>query len=271
MHGSGTTNPSKMHWDMMSLFQSRLKTPTHLTYRAVGSSTGRAEFIAGVNDFGCSEVPMSQSEMDEVGEDVLHFPFVIGAIGVFHNVPDSSDVQLSGDVLSKIFSGQITTWNHAEIVATNPDLEDSSEDIVVVHRTYGSSSTSVLSQYLDEFSSWTLGTGSTLNWPSETVAVEGSGGMSDYIEANPWTIGYMDAGHGHDLGIAEVSIANANGIYLTSKEADIAAAAENVVLPASDGDWSGINLVNLPGDDTWPMTAWSYMLVRKDLSSISTR
>ena len=103
IHGSGTTNPSKLHWNYMSLFHARLKVPTHMTYRAVGSSTGRAEFIAGVNDFGCSEVPMSASDVAgmEDGAEVLHFPLVLGAVGVFHNVPSStlaSDLELTPNV-----------------------------------------------------------------------------------------------------------------------------------------------------------------------------
>jgi phosphate ABC transporter phosphate-binding protein len=272
MHGSGTTNPSKVHWDFMNLFESRLKLPTQITYRAVGSSTGRAEFIANVNDFGCSEVPMSASEVGqmEAGAVVLHFPLVLGAVGIFHSVPGS--LSLTGPVLAKVFARTITTWDDAEILALNPDLVvPAGQAITVVHRTFGSSSTYLTTQYLDQFTEWTLGYGSTVSWDAATVAVEGSGGMSDYIVANAWSIGYMDTGHGHDLGLSELAIANAAGVFLTSLEADIGAAASNVVLPASDGDWSTVNLINLPGNTTWPLCAFSYMLVRQDLTAIGDR
>jgi ABC-type phosphate transport system substrate-binding protein len=261
----------------MSLFHARLKVPTHMTYRAVGSSTGRAEFIAGVNDFGCSEVPMSASDVAgmEDGAEVLHFPLVLGAVGVFHNVPSStlaSDLELTPNVLAKVFARNIITWDDAEILALNEGFAPpAGQAITVVHRTLGSSSTYLLSQYLDQYPEWPLGYDSTVAWDDATVAVEGSGGMSDYVQANEWSIGYMDSGHGHDLDIAELRIQNLDGIFLSSREADIGAAVENVVLPASDGDWSGVNLINLPGNATWPMTAFSYMLVRRDLTGLADR
>jgi len=116
-----------------------------------------------------------------------------------------------------VFARTITTWDDSEIMALNPDLVvEAGQEIVVAHRDLGSSSTYLLTQYLDQFAEWTLGFGSTVDWDAATVAVQGSGGMSDYIEANDWVIGYMDIGHGHDLGLSELSIQNADGNFLTS-------------------------------------------------------
>lgn len=131
VHGSGTTNPSKCIWMLMDQFMDRTKVPTSLTYRAVGSSTGQKEFF-GVNntgtnayvphnDFGSGDIPVSTSHYNAftaTGKEMVHLPFVLGAISIFHNIPDVPDgpqgLNLTACVLSKIFKREIKYWDHDE-------------------------------------------------------------------------------------------------------------------------------------------------------------
>ena len=231
MHGSGTTNPSKYFWEAMSLITQRSKVPVHMTYRAVGSSTGQKEFVGSLNnffalnDFGAGDIPMTKSRYDQVvarGRQVAHIPFALGAIGVFHSLgPPGQQLELDLDacLLAKIFSRQITKWDDPEIRAANPNITWSdpyfiSREIKVVHRVHGSSSTAGFTSYLQKKcpAYWTLGAGSTITWPAGTAEAQGSGGMSEYIDSNDGAIGYIDAGHGHSKGLTEVYLMNAEGM-----------------------------------------------------------
>ena len=276
LNGAGTTNPSKYLWKIMDLFDERTRVDTKLSYRAVGSSTGYKEMTGqtpdyqAYNDFGAGDIPIPQSYYDDiasVGRGIVHVPFVMGAIGIFHSVPESDfgssgEVDLSACLLAKIFSRTVTTWDHADILAENPGFSPpAGQNINVVHRTLGSSSTAGTTEYLATAcpAEWSAdNTGSTVTWAEDTVAAQGSGGVSASISENAYSIGYLDSGHGHDDNLSEVALQNADGIYLKTTDADIGAAgaikAAEGTFPAGSDSWADVNLYNLPGADTWPIT-----------------
>ena len=196
----------------MSLITERSRLPLHMTYRAVGSSTGQREFVGSTNNFtalnhfGSGDIPMTSSRYAEVaasGRTMIHVPFAMGGIGVFHSVPEESrgtnpNLDLNGCLLARIFSGDITTWDHPDIVALNPGMTYTGA-IRVTHRALGSSSTAGFTQYLAQKcpAHWTLGSGSTIVWPATDAFVvgQGSGGMTSQIVNNPGTIGYSTRPH----------------------------------------------------------------------------
>jgi len=300
LHGSGTTNPKNMFAKAMKLMEHRARVPLLLTYRAVGSSTGQKEFVGqaansykSYNHFGAGDIPMSQTNYDLLmgrspAETMVHLPFALGAIGIFHNVPTAElgegDLKLNACTLAKIFSGLIVTWDDESIKAQNPGMSvPSGTKIQVGHRTLGSSSTGGLAGYLSKkcsSSEWTLGTGSKLQWPDDKdnfKAVQGSPGMQTHIKDTAYSIGYLDAGHGHDFGFSEVALTNLAGQTRTSKQsialggvADAGAqgVTSNVFPADASADWSAVNLYDLPGDNTWPIVLVSYMYVKK--SQVST-
>ena len=316
LHGAGTTNPSKFFWQVQDLMMERAKVPMFLTYRAVGSSTGMKEFMGKIgtfeplNDFGAGDIPMSAERYANItglaGREMVHIPFVTGAIAFFHSVPSSdysgSALDLNACLLARIFSSEITTWDHQDILDANPGFNPpAGQQILMAHRTKGSSSTTGISEYVGPFlmnvgcithitlkyninntsnkntnrylnstcpSGWSLDIGSTVSWAGG-AAVQGSGGMSDYIEANPYAIGYIDAGHGHNLGLSEIAVQNRDGNYLTSLEADIASTISGLgnPFPDSSSDFSGFNLYDLAGAQAWPVTMVTYLYVHESSSS----
>ena len=286
LHGAGTTNPSKLFWEILGLVEARAKFPVHATYRAVGSSTGQKEFLGAsngnmaLNHFGAGDIPMTAERYAAVnasGRTMVHVPFAMGGIGVFHSAPvGGASVHLDACVLAKIFATTITMWNDAEIAALNPDLTLPAVAIKVVHRVKGSSSTAGFTEYMEGAcpAVWTLGTGSTIDWPTSTFEGQGSDGMSTFISENEGAIGYIDAGHGHEHGLSEIALLNLDGVYLTTKTADIGAAgtqalASPSVIPEDpSSDFSAVNLYNLPGATTWPITMISYFYIEKDLSGM---
>ena len=279
MHGSGTTNPSKFFWKVMDVLEERARTPVRMTYRAVGSGTGQTEFNEDVSDFGSGDIPLNEDYYTSFGGNVVQVPFQLGAVSFFHNVP-ADDLGVGGRLnltacaLAKIFKRTITTWDDAEIVAENPNLSvPSNQPITIIHRSDGSSSTSGITSYLSEACPdvWTGGPKKTPDdfGVDATYALpqEGSGNMANAIAANQYSIGYIDAGHGHELGFQEISLTNRNGQKLTSKEADIPKAATAYgTLPSIDEDWSDVSLINLEGEDVWPITAITYIYARTNLT-----
>jgi len=302
--GSGTTNPSKFFWKIMESFQARTRDNIRLTYRAVGSSYGQAEFSqrsesnfgASLNDFGAGDIPMDKTLYDSInnaGRKMVHVPFCLGAIGIFHsfpkaNLPDGS-LKLSPCVLAKIFDGMITEWDHADIMADNPGMSvPAGTKIQVGHRTTGSSSTGGTTGYLKAKcpASWSRGAKATIAWPNPATfhPVEGSPGMVAFIASKEYAIGYLDAGHGHQRNYAEVSLKNEDDKWLTSKEAlaaggslsnnGIAKAGEAAVtaqeIPTDvTADFSAVNLYRKAGATTWPIVLVSYIYLNKDWSALS--
>ena len=275
----------------MDLMAERAKVPLFLTYRAVGSSTGQKEFLgqsadsyAPLNHFGAGDIPMSASRYAELvdpsqaNREMVHIPFVMGAISFFHSVPSgeigASAIDLDACLLARIFKNEITTWDHADILAANPGMNvPANTEIKMVHRTLGSSSTTGITEYLLQKcpAHWDLGSGSTITW-NGGFAAQGSGGVSDYIENTPYAIGYLDAGHGHNLGLSEIALKNLNNIYLTSTDADIASTVNALTGPIfptdPSSDFSAVNLYDLAGDQAWPITMVTYLYLQKDMSAM---
>eukprot|EP00958_Prasinococcus_capsulatus_P000346 scaffold30_cov416-Prasinococcus_capsulatus_cf.AAC.3 len=321
LYGSGTTNPSKFVWEVMELLETRTKIPVKASYRAVGSTTGQIEFTGDdasnylpYSHFGMGDIPVTQARYDEIagaGHEMVHIPFVVGSVSIFHSIPGmllvtvsqafglaralsgrvpsgKQGLNLTSCLLGKIFARTITTWDDPEVKELNPELQvPSDQNILVVHRVKGSSSTAGTTEYLDKACGapdWPvclrigmLGSGSTIEWPEDTFGAEGSGGVTEFLQTNEYAIGYLDSGHGVSAGLSEIELENKDGYFLNSQEADVVwlcprglagsagtiAVAENL-LPDATGDWSEVNLYNLPGKETWPISLFSYAYVRTD-------
>jgi ABC-type phosphate transport system substrate-binding protein len=288
LHGSGTTNPSKFIWKALSTMNARSKVPIRSTYRAVGSGTGIKEFVGKAPNYESSgeyhsgDIPVGAElyqNLTNAGIEMFHIPFVLGSISFFHSVP-VPNLDLNACLLARIFSAKITTWDHEDILAfsNNNDHKDTlaGQAITVVHRVLGSSSTSIATAYLkvateDEGcpEAWPAElVGKLVDWPEGTVGKQGSSGVSDFVGATPFSVTYLDSGHGITEGLSEVAIQNKAGKILTSQQAVKGDAAElSTSIPADlSADWSSASLLNVEGDDTWPMMTWSYIFIRKDLS-----
>jgi ABC-type phosphate transport system substrate-binding protein len=263
-----------------------------LDYRSVGSGTGTTEFVGTLasdsstidvnnpaSDFGSADVPLSAENYALFNGTVLQIPFQVGAVGFFHSVPADDigayNLNLTACVLAKIFSRAITTWDHADIVAENPNLKvPAGTKITIVHRSDGSSSTYGITHYLQDVCplSWSLGAGTSITWPSETsstyiIPVGGSSAMATAISSTPYSIGYLDSGHGVAEGLGEIALTNLNGKTLLSGDAEVPAAVEAYASanPSFNfdplADWSAVKLINLAGNTTWPISAFTYIYV----------
>jgi phosphate transport system substrate-binding protein len=201
-----------------------------VTYSAVGSSAGIAAISARQVDFGASDVPMNASELAAAqGGPVTQVPDALGAEGIAYNLdlPAGARLHLTGPVLAAIYLGQITHWNDPAITALNPGITLPAAPIAVVHRSDGSGTTYIFSNYLSSVDpTWAakVGTGKTLNWPAGEGA-EGNGSVTSTVFRVPFSIGYVEQAYSQGLVLPFAEIRNQAGNYVLPSTQTIAAAA----------------------------------------------
>ena len=231
-------------------------------YSAVGSSAGIAAFSAGQVDFGASDVPMTAGEQAAAtGGSVTQVPVDLGGEGVVYNLslPAATRLHLTGPVLAGIFLGQVTRWNDPALTALNPGLSLPAAPINVVHRSDGSGTTYIFSNYLSSVSpAWAakVGTGKTLTWPAGEGA-EGNGGVATAVYRTPFSIGYVEQAYSRGLLLPFAAIRNQAGNYVIPSTQTVAAdAAEKPAITPAD-----FSIVNQPGAASYPISGYSWALI----------
>jgi len=240
-------------------------------YSAVGSSAGIAAFSARQVDFGASDVPMTASEQAAAkGGPVTQVPVALGGEGIVYNLslPTGARVHLTGPVLAAIYLGQITHWNDPALTALNPGLSLPAATINVVHRSDGSGTTYIFSNYLSSVDpAWAakVGTGKTLNWPAGEGA-EGNGGVATAVDRTPYSIGYIEQAYSMGLTLPFAALRNQAGTYVTPSAQTVAAAAAQkpAITPAD------FSIVNQPGAASYPISGYSWALVYTHQSNQAT-
>ncbi|MEW5315514.1 MAG: hypothetical protein WDW38_006936 [Sanguina aurantia] len=267
LHGSGTANTAPFLLKLMELFSVRTKPQATLTYRSIGSAAGQLSARA--------TPPLTTSQYQSLtvtgGQAMLHVPYLLNKIGVFHNLPGLTQVlQLSGCTLAGIFAGNITTWNDALIQADNPGATPfPSAPVTIAHLPNGFSATYALSSYLSAAcpSAWTLGSGFNVDWSGSpsAVVVSSPDAMEAHLSTHRYSIGYLAAAKGLEAGLREVSLPNADNLFLTSAASDEIGNSTMAGLPTDlSVDWSNVTFSYQAGAGTWPLTLMSYFYLRQD-------
>ena len=232
-----------------------------VNYSPVGSSAGIAAISARQVDFGASDVPMNASELAATkGGPVTQVPDALGAEGVAYNLnlPAGARLHLTGAVLAAIFLGKITRWDDPALTALNPGLTLPAASIAVVHRSDGSGTTYIFSNYLSSVDpAWAakVGTSKTLNWPVGEGA-EGNGGVTSTVFRTPFSIGYIEQAYSQGLVLPFAAIRNQAGNYVLPSTQTIAAAAQKPDITPTD-----FSIVNQPGASSYPISGYSWALI----------
>ena len=233
-----------------------------ISYAVVGSGAGIAAFSARQADFGASDVPMTAAEQSAArGGRVTQVPVALGGEGVAYNLnlPAGARLHLTGPVLARIFLGQITNWNDPAITALNPGIRIPDAPITVVHRSDGSGTTYIFSNYLSSVdSTWAakVGTGKTLNWPVGEGA-EGNASVAATVFRTPFSIGYVEQAYSRGLLLPFAAIRNQAGNYVIPSTQTVAtdAAQKPDITPTN------FSIVNQPGANSYPISGYSWALV----------
>ena len=276
IQGAGATFPYPFY---SNLSQQYLKVApgVQINYNSIGSGGGIRQFTDKTVDFGASDAPLTDSQFASAA-GVVHVPMVIGGVVAAYNVPGlSNGLRLTGDVLAKIFLGNITRWNDSEIRALNPTVTLPANPIIVVHRSDGSGTTFVWTQYLASVSqTWAdaVGVSTSVNWPIG-LGGNGNNGVAGLIVQNPYSIGYVEYTYAILNGMNYAAIRNAAGNFILPDVQSIskAAAAAALSLPRGDQSWSQVSIIKAVVNDTqaadaYPVTSFTYVLVYKDLSVV---
>ena len=240
-----------------------------LNYQSIGSGGGISAIEAKTVDFGASDAPLEQAELDANG--LAQFPMVVGGVVLVVNLDGVADGQLklTPDLVAGIYMGAVTTWNDSAIAKVNPGVKLPSTKINVVHRSDGSGTTWILTHYLTDAagSIWTAGADKEIAWPLG-VGGKGNEGVAASVQQLSGSIGYVEYAYAKQTGMTTAQLQNKDGQWVKPSIASFNAAAANA-------DWKGslpsmyMVLVNQPGADTWPITGASFILVQKDQAEAS--
>ena len=240
---------------------------TQITYQSLGSGAGLNQIKAGTVDFAGSDNPLTLEQQQEFG--LIQFPMLTGGVVVIVNIPGVKDgaLQLSQDVLARIYLGEIQYWNDAAIRALNPKLRLPKMKITVVRRSDSSGTSFIFTNYLSKISAdWKnkVGQGSSVKWP---VGIGGqkNPGVCNMVAKIKGSIGYTEYTYAVEAKLACACLENADGKFVKPSQQSFSAAA-------SCADWKNapgfyMELTNVPGAQSWPITGVTYILMRKDASA----
>jgi len=260
--GAGATFPYPLYSRWFADYAR--KTGVKINYQSIGSGGGIRQLTAGTVDFGASDAPMTDAELAKAPRPVLHFPTVIGAVVITYNLPSvKQPLHLTGDVIAGIFSGEITKWNDTRITSLNPGASLPAKDMLVVHRSDGSGTTYIFSDYLSTVSStWAQhpGRGKELRWPVG-LGAKGNEGVSGQVKQTEGAIGYTELAYAVENKLPVAAIQNAAGAWVApSVESATAAAAGAAARLPANTDYR-ISIVNAPGTGAYPISSFTWLLV----------
>ncbi|MFZ0522027.1 MAG: phosphate ABC transporter substrate-binding protein PstS [Candidatus Acidiferrales bacterium] len=243
-----------------------------INYQSIGSGGGIRQLQAGTVDFGASDGPMSDEQLAQSKFKILHFPTVLGADVPSYNIPGvTGELNFTQKVLAGIFLGTITKWNDPELAKANPGVNLPNADIVVVHRSDGSGTTYIWTDFLSKVSDeWKnkVGKGTSVNWP---VGLGGKGneGVSGLVKQTPDAIGYIELVYAAQNGIAFGKVQNAAGKFVKADLAGVTAAAAGAAKSMPD-DFR-VSITNAPGATSYPVSSFTWLLIPEHIDDAAKR
>jgi phosphate transport system substrate-binding protein len=262
--GAGATFPNPIYTKWFDAYNK--KTGVQINYQSIGSGGGIRQFTAGTVDFGATDGPMSADQITAVKGNVLHIPTVIGAVVLTYNLPSlgATQLQFDGPTIADIFLGRITKWNDPRVAGQNPGVKLPNLDIIVVHRSDGSGTTYVFTDYLTKVSrEWRdkVNYATSVKWPTG-LGGKGNEGVTQQVKQLEGTIGYVELIYALSNKLPHAKVKNATGAYVDpSLEATTAAAASARF--AKDTDFR-VSITNAPGAQSYSIASFTWLLVPVD-------
>jgi phosphate transport system substrate-binding protein len=243
-----------------------------INYQSIGSGGGIRQLLAGTVDFGASDAPMTDDQLAQAKIKILHFPTVLGAVVPTYNLASvSAELNFSQKALAGIYLGTITKWNDPEIVKANPGVKLPGDDIVVVHRSDGSGTSFIFTDFLSKASDdWKnkVGKGASINWP---VGLGGKGneGVTGLVKQTPGSIGYVELIYAIQNNVAYGKVQNADGKFLKADLAGVTAAAAGAAKDIPD-DFR-VSITNAPGAGAYPIASFTWLLIPSEIPDAAKR
>lgn len=263
--GAGATFPNPIYSKWFDAYNK--KTGVQINYQSVGSGAGIRQYTEGTVDFGASDGPMTNDQMGAVQGQVLHLPTVMGAVVLTWNLPSlgSTQIKLDPAAIADVFLGHITKWNDKRLTSLNPGVNLPNADIIVVHRSDGSGTSYIFTDFLSKVSTeWKekVGYNTSVNWP---VGLGGKGneGVTQQVKQVEGAIGYVELIYAVANKLPYALVKNSAGAFVEPSLASVTAAAASAKFDKNT-DFR-VSITNAPGKDAYPISSFTWLLVRPDV------
>ncbi|MCU1271251.1 MAG: phosphate transporter substrate-binding protein PhoT family [Acidobacteriaceae bacterium] len=260
LNGAGATFPYPIYSKWFNEYHN-VHSDIEINYQSIGSGGGIRQVTAGTVDFGASDGPMTDQQLKEAKVRILHLPTVLGSVVPAYNIPGfKGELKFTPDVLAGIYLGKITSWNDAAIAKVNPGVSLPNQSIVVVHRSDGSGTTYIWTDYLTKVSpEWSsqVGKGTSVRWPVG-LGAKGNEGVAGMVRQMEGAFGYVELIYALQNNISFGTVRNAAGEFVkASLESTTAAAASVKTMPAD----FRVSITNAPGKEAYPISSFTWLLV----------
>lgn len=265
LNGAGATFPNPIYQKWFSEYHNA-HSDVQINYQSIGSGGGIKQLQSGTVDFGASDGPMTDEQLAQTPGKVFHIPTVLGAVVPTYNIEGvSGEIKFAPDVLADIYLGNIKKWNDPRIAKANPGMKFPDADIVVVHRSDGSGTTYIFTDFLSKVSpAWKdkVGKGTSVNWP---VGLGGKGneGVSGMVKQTEGSIGYVELIYALSNKMPYGSVQNSSGVFVKASLESVTAAAAGVKDMPDD---FRVSITNAPGKAAYPISSFTWLLVPAEWS-----
>ena len=260
LNGAGATFPNPMYSKWFSEYH-KLHSDVQMNYQPIGSGGGIHQVIVGTVDFGASDMPMTDDQLKEAKFKVLNIPTVLGAVVPAYNIPGvTGEVKFTPEALAGIFLGTISKWNDKAITGPNPGINFPDQEIIVVHRSDGSGTSFIWTDYLSKISGdWKsqVGSGTSVKWP-KGLGGKGNEGVAGSVRQLKGAIGYVELIYAVQNNISFGSVKNSSGNFLKASLEGVTAAAASA--PKMPADFR-VSITNAPGKDAYPISSFTWLLI----------
>jgi phosphate transport system substrate-binding protein len=262
--GAGATFPAPLYTKWFDAYAKA--TGVRINYQSIGSGGGIRQFIQGTVDFGATDAPMSDEQIEAVKGNVQHVPTVLGAVVAIYNLPSvgKTPLKFDGTTLAEIFLGRITLWSDPRLLALNPGVTLPHEDIIVVHRSDGSGTSYIFTDYLSKVSGdWKtkVGKATSVEWPTG-LGGKGNEGVTQQVKQTEGAIGYVELIYAISNGLPVALLKNPDGVFVDPSLKTVSAAAAGAKL-GPDTDFR-VSITNAPGRDSYPISSFTWLLTHKE-------
>jgi len=258
INGAGATFPYPIYSKWFDEY-AKVDPSVRFNYQSIGSGGGQKQILAQTVDFGASDGPMSDDNLSKAPGKLLHIPTVAGAVVMTYNLPGNPSLKLDGDTIAGIYLGQIKKWNDPKLTALNPGTKLPDQDIVVVHRSDGSGTTFIFTDYVSKVSSeWKqkAGNNTSVNWPTG-IGGKGNEGVSGQVKQTPGAIGYVELIYAIQNKMPYAEVKNSAGQFVKPSIDSVTAALATAEIP----DDFRFSMTNAPGKDAYPICGATWLLV----------
>ena len=265
LQGAGATFPNPIYQKWFSEYN-KSHPNLKFDYQSIGSGGGIRQISERTVDFGGSDAPMKDEDLKAAKGEILHIPTVLGADVITYNLQGiSTDLKLTPETIAGIFLGNITKWNDPQIASSNAGVNLPASDIATIHRSEGSGTTFVFTDYLSKVSSeWKekVGAGASVNWPGKGMGAKGNEGVTGQVKQTPNSIGYVELIYAEQNKLPYASIKNSAGAFVRPALESITAAAAAVAGQMPDD--LRVSITNSPSPTAYPISSFTYLLVYKE-------